>query len=476
MAFPVILVNFGTGSDTVASGAGPATALTGTVGISASDGLSIILDALTDLSGVATDGSHVIYFADSNAGSRNFAKITGTSGSGGATPTVTISDAVRASQTKSWAIGGKRATLDNANTRKLGENNSAAGDAMPGWTIQYEDAQTLNTSAFVLHRGGDTTSGYITIQGNSATSRPIVTQTANAACFELTVSVTNIKFKDLHCKNSNGTKTGAYGISTTGNSPSFITVNCILGDSTNKLQYGINAANAGTTAICIDTAVINCNSVGIFMSVNTTLHSINSRVQNCTGNGIQADQGGVPSLYLDNMLITGNGGRGILLGPNTTLYRLVDSTIHGNTQSGLELSGGNGVHNELMSIHDNNFTGNGGYGVNWSGTPKAYALIDSNNYGTGATANTSGARSNFITGDNDLAVDPQYTDASNGDFSVGTNLKAKGHPVGGSIPVGAGGSTYSYMDIGVAQRQESGGGGTTIIVPAINITRYLEEG
>lgn len=59
---------------------------------------------------------------------------------------------------------------------------------------------------------------------------------------------------------------------------------------------------------------------------------------------------------------------------------------------------------------------------------------------------------NIIKGDNDLALDPQFTDAGGGDYSIGTNLKAKGFPSG--FPGLS--TTTSYFDIGAVQRQESG--------------------
>lgn len=61
-----------------------------------------------------------------------------------------------------------------------------------------------------------------------------------------------------------------------------------------------------------------------------------------------------------------------------------------------------------------------------------------------------------ILGDNIYELDPQFTDAANGDFSIGPNLKGLGFP--GAFP---GISTTGYMDIGAVQREEpeSSGGG-----------------
>ena len=77
MALPTILVNSATGSDTAASGAGPATAVSGsgaTVLTQATSRCAFIGDSV-NLSGVSGDGSHVLFINDSTAGARNFAAI-----------------------------------------------------------------------------------------------------------------------------------------------------------------------------------------------------------------------------------------------------------------------------------------------------------------------------------------------------------------------------------------------------------------
>ena len=62
---------------------------------------------------------------------------------------------------------------------------------------------------------------------------------------------------------------------------------------------------------------------------------------------------------------------------------------------------------------------------------------------------------NVSTGTNSLFVDPGFTDAPNGDFSIGENLKEKAFP--GTFP---GGLTTGHLDMGAVQREETGGGGS----------------
>lgn len=77
-------------------------------------------------------------------------------------------------------------------------------------------------------------------------------------------------------------------------------------------------------------------------------------------------------------------------------------------------------------------------------------LYDYNNYNNNTTDT-----SNVTKGPNATAVDPEFTDAAGGDFSVGTNVKATAFP--GAFN---GSSTTGYLDQGAVQRQEPAGGGT----------------
>lgn len=68
--------------------------------------------------------------------------------------------------------------------------------------------------------------------------------------------------------------------------------------------------------------------------------------------------------------------------------------------------------------------------------------------------NNTTPRTNWPTGANDQAIDPSFTDSPNGNFAIGSALKALGFP--GAF---AGGLSTGYLDQGAVQRQESGGAG-----------------
>ena len=63
--------------------------------------------------------------------------------------------------------------------------------------------------------------------------------------------------------------------------------------------------------------------------------------------------------------------------------------------------------------------------------------------------NTTNRNANVPVGANDIALDPGFVDAPNGDFRVGANMKAVAFP--GAFP---GGLSTSYLDIGAVQRIE----------------------
>ncbi len=194
MAFPVILIDSATGSDTAASGAGPGTALTGSAGVTSASGLVVTLDGSPDLSGVAVDGSHVIYFADATAGNRNFGKITATANSGTPTAQVTVADAFGVNLTKAWAIGGRRAKLGSATTTKLLDNNSAAGDAMPGWVVEFQSGHIETSGRVIMRRAGDTTSGPIILRGAAGGIRPIYTCNSDAEAILMLANYQQVRF------------------------------------------------------------------------------------------------------------------------------------------------------------------------------------------------------------------------------------------------------------------------------------------
>lgn len=460
MSFPTILVDSASGSDSLASGAGPATALTGSAASTDATGLVATLDGSPSLAGVLTDGSHCLYLADATAGGRNFGKITAKDDTA---KTVTVSDAFGLSLTgKAWAIGGKRASIGSTASRKLVENNSLAGDAMPGWAVEMASghAETI-ASIITTRRAGDVTDGPITIRGvAAAATMPVLTASNNAALFAGVNNISGWVFEGFEARNSNATKTASIAFSvasgTAGTGLSIRISGVRIVHATNLFWKGV--VTFGMSVLVDSCEIAHCASHAVSGAGATRVY--NCALRDNVGDGIQQTSSNVSvedSLVVRNAvgvnLTTASGGN-----------HVVRSTIHGNASSGIIFSSAAAG---LVSarVQNNNITGNGAYGLNLSGSPTAgllaaaAILIRNNNFGTGATANTSGAAAGITLDASNLQVDPGYTDGTSAtnNFAVGANVKALGHPTAniGGMTTG----TRSYVDIGAAQRQEPGGAG-----------------
>ncbi len=460
MAFPVILVDSASGSDTAASGAGPSTALSGTTNASTDGtGLIVTLPAGTDTSGVSTTGSDVIFLNDTTAGARNFGKITGKAGSGGATPTVTVSDAFGLSlSSKSWAIGGKRASIGSTTSIKLFSNNLAAGDAMPGWVVEMQSGHTETLSAtYNVRRAGDTTSGSITLRGASgAATMPILTFSNNGGMISVAGSLTAIMIRDFELRNTNATKTASIGVTSTTSSCVFV-MGMRITHATDKCFRGLSINN-GTGLRIEGNEIANCASHGILGTTGNGSIAANV-IRDNGGAGVSFSSG---DFVVSDNVIARNAGAGVDV-TSTTAVRIRANVIHGNTGAGISLfSASIGT-----VIENNQITGStGSVGVVIPGGTGAEYLIAqascrNNNFGTGATANASGNITGGYTLDaTNLNVDPGYVDPTNNNFYPGTAVKALGIP---TIPIGnLAAGVRSYVDIGAYQRQEPAGGSTVV--------------
>ena len=463
MAFPVILFNSSTGSDTAASGAGPGTALTGSAASTDGTGLIVTLDGSPDLSGVATDGSHVIFINDSTAGKRNFGKITAVDNGA---KTVTVSDAFGLSISgKTWAIGGKRLTIASTTSYKLTRNNSTNGDAMPGWILRMESGYTETLTAnYILTRVGNTTDGPIILEGDSAAAtRPVLTFSNNGTA--ITSGELHI-VRNFNLLNSNATKTASVGILTSGNT---IIENMIIGDSVSTASSGKNfyrGISFGAQPVIYKCIIRHCSNIGV-LSTYYGGSLIDCYIHHNLSHGYNWSSYGGAQHRIFNCIFAYNGGDGIAFPTNQgNVYgfnytHILDCTIHGNTSAGIRCDG-NTSNFWSFWAKNCNITANGSYGISCNGASvttgflKGLLLRISNcNFGTGATANTSGdTTSNANDSEikqNCVNVDPQYTNASGDDFRVGTNVKALGDPL---LTFGGG---RSYVDIGALQRLEAGG-------------------
>jgi hypothetical protein len=451
VAEPIIKFNNATGSDTAASGAGPGTAVTGTAAAhtNGSASTTITLTNSPDLSGVPTDGSAAIWLKTGSG--RQFSKITAVD-NGAKTVTVGDSFNIASGSAVDYAIGGKRKTIDNADSRTL----FGATGAKSGWVIEIEDDQSL-TSALSVAFG----TGPVTVRGTGGT-RPTITQTANAANFTLSGSGTLVVIEFLRFINTNGTKSSAHGLFKNSTIDGFRVRDCVFGSTVtgDRLQIGINETSGDDFNQVYDCHVLNCVSNGIVASRRGTIFGC--LIENCGGEGF-VQSGNVQNVpVLISCIIRGNGGHGLSINTNGSSQKdpllIFGCTIHGNTNSGIIFTNAN---KPRANVYNNNITGNGGWGI--TGVVADSLFEDYNNFGTGSTANTSGEINGVTKGANSTAVDPQYADPANGNMAVGANLRAQGFPDKDRTIGANAGATRTYVDIGAAQRQEVQGGGPLVI-------------
>ena len=454
MALPVILVSSGSGSDTAASGAGPNNALSGSAGVTSADGLTVVLDGSPDLSGVATDGSHVLFMSDTTAGARNFSKITGTANSGTPTAQVTVANAFQALNTDAWAIGGERASLGSTTSAKLVENNSGNGDAMPGWAMEFQSAHAETLAAtLTLRRAGNATDGAIVIRGkDGAATKPIITFSNNGNAFTLNANYQAVD--NFEMQNTNGTKTASIAI----NIANYVVYTSVkrmkCSDSTNKFWKFLKCYD--TKGVIDSNYVKNCahNGMELGSEGNLVVTIANNVIKSCGNIGIEFTYTNKIMVTLENNIVAGCTGRGVDVGNTTSTgggLTIRHNTFVSNGGDGLRISTSSNLY--AVVVDSNISASNTGYGINWN---VAAALMSSLRHlmrNNGLYSNSSGGTNNGASV-SEVTTDPTFTNVGSDDYSIGTNYKSLGYPIGGTLYLGVHSATYNYVDPGAAQRKE----------------------
>jgi hypothetical protein len=450
MAFPTITFNSSTGSDTAASGSG-GTALTaggndGASSTASSATVDLSADA-PDLSGVATDGSAVLW-VDSSSG-RQFSAISSVNNT---LKTVTCADTFANTESgRNWGIGGKRATLDNADSRTLFGSQGGTTGAKPGWTIVTETDQALTSTLNCTLSTALSTDGMPVIKSDG--TRRTINISINDEIFGFGAAIP-IKFENLKFTNSNGTKTSAYLANYSNNATPWFH-DCVIGDATNQLlgtHVRVAAECLFKFTLC---EICHCTGSGVPANQGGT-EMYFSRVHHNGGGGISTSSSGGLLTLIGN-LITDNTGDGIKLTTAALPLRTVlYNTIDGNSGDGIDLSASTAANNLLCLF--NNITNNGNFGIRGTtGSDTQKLLADFNNVWN----NTSGNYTSFTAGASDKSVDPGYVDAANEDYRITeSTLKSLQFPASGYIGINS--LTNSFGDIGASQSLITSSGGATV--------------
>jgi hypothetical protein len=455
MALPVILFNATSGSDTAASGAGPATALTNTD--ASTDGTGLVVTVPNaDLSGVAVDGSHVIWVK--TVSGRQYGKITAKASSGTAGANVTVATAFATGLTgRTYGIGGKRKTLDHADSRTL------FADAKPGWIARLEQAggaQVL-TATLSITANGDVTDGNIVLEGDSASARAVVT-TATSSTPLITLGSTGIgRWTFRNCTFSNTAGTRANGFRTTlANAQGVLFDNCVLDGFNVGIESDYLVNFAFPQLLLRETEIKNCVSHAIINAWTTVM--LGCHLHDNGGDGYNGASSIVAinpwHLTAIHCVFEGNN-RGVSMcsGDSDRGMVFVNCDFNGNTGDGLR--GDQATALNLVAVVNSIFWGNGGYGINFPNHPPMAQVNLCNAFGS----NTSGARNNFPAGTGGVTLTGNpWVDAAAGDYDLdnvaneGAACRSAGWP--GLFQTGGMGATQGYADIGASRHPDPVGG------------------
>jgi len=214
-----ILFNNVEGSDSAASGLGPATAVTGTFDVTS--GSNTLSNGVTSSGNIFDIAVGDLIYVDTSSG-RKFSIIQGINLTLGEFYTDDNWDVTETG--RNWAVGGKRATLENS--QSLWEN----GNHIPRSTLELETDQTLST--YVLSYIGI---GH-TIRSSVKGLKRVITIGGSFFARGGTW-----RCEDIHFKSTSG---GKLGQADTGvQDSSFVLYDCIVGDPTNPLSTIMGAAS-----------------------------------------------------------------------------------------------------------------------------------------------------------------------------------------------------------------------------------------
>lgn len=321
--------------------------------------------------------------------------------------TVTIEDSVSLSTGKSWAIGGKRLTLQ-ADTSRLD-----IVDAKAGWTLELTTGTDFDVDYKTTIPAGDATNGGVTIQGSEGLSpKPRLVSSVADSTF---IGASGSTFRRLRYTNDNQVYRmlcyAAYGC----------------------LAYfeDIEADSPIATAVG-DVVALNCHCTGR-ASQTTSFFGISNtgslRINNCSFTNLYgpaidyAKQNTNSVLQVNGCLFEGRGSVvAITITRDITHVEICNNTFY-DCVDGIDYYAGTWRADHISTIKNNIFSECSGYGIAVSGSAPIHwrnILIRNNRY---YNCTSGFAEGGTLYGNVELTGDP-FTDAANGDFSLNGTASA----------------------------------------------------
>ena len=400
MTVATIIYDATGGSDTAASGSGPATAITGA---SATNGAGNVVNL--DGAPLLSFASNSVLWVNSAAGNRHLSRITAVND---IAKTVTTEDLLTLGAGVSWAVGGKRKTLEADTTRR------DFLDGKAGWTYSLEAGTYTLTGAPVLPAVGDTTSGELAIVAASGAA-PVISWTGDHAGLTV-VSGTHLRLAGLTLSNTTSVDLNTIGVRLASG-----TIYVEIADCTIR-----TAGNCINSTVTVIGSIRGCDlksthGEGIDLDGASSVSILNNSIHECglvravagEGVGIKLDLStGTCGCVVIGNIIRDNYASGITLKSSSPLVMaaVLNNVIHDNGADGIYLTGALAATYRAMLVN-NLITNNGGYGINVNSTSGGDMAVWNDNNGFRGNANgevlnvTKGAAS--LT----LAADPYYDEA-----------------------------------------------------------------
>ena len=392
-----ILFNNSTGSDTQSSGLGPSTALYGT-GASTTAASAVVTGI--DTTGVSAGD---LLWVQSSSG-RQFSIIASVDSS----TQVTCDDVfANTESSRTWAIGGKRATFDGT--------VQIFTDWYGGWIVETETDQTVAIDLRANFVGG-TANNNVEIRCNNKT----ITQTLNNFWTAIFAVPQHCAIKDAVLTTS--LASGGLLLATLGNGSGGRLVENVHIDAT---------LGGGGLTYCAymsrDALFRNCSFKNAYYGMYAVWFN---EFNNCLFDSNTNDGAYVTHhAGFINCVFSNNGNHGLNALTTTRYYSVISCITHNNGGDGFKILG---IIDQLAQFINNIASENTGYGYNFP-TAQSNLVIECVDYN-----NTSGRiTGNYIDIDGiTLTADP-FVDAANGDFNLnatnggGGTLRSTNYTLGG---------------------------------------------
>jgi len=369
-----------------------------------------------------------------------------------------------------WAIGGRRRTIAETNTKRL------FTEAKPGWTIRLINNGVAYTGGVSMVAAGKydniAPEGSILVEGRNGTStgRVEISTDTDATPFEVSSTSGRLVFKKI--KFRHGSTGSKHAFNTLAFKGGLIFDDCEFQNAVANANYhGFNCADIDATLTGLMIQFRRCyfhDCYGYGAQIGTAVSKLNYVAQ-FIGCYFKNNNAGQVRLYsIRNALLLWNilykGGKSIVLaGADCGGATILQNTIDGGGISSYGVEIAATISQNGLLIRNNIICRHTQYGIYCTGDQEdGFAEIDYNCMPTDVTwKNTQGSYSPYFStagrepvGEHDVTASPALSDPDNDDFMPLTlDLDGKAYPTS-DMYIGMVSATRTTLRIGAVQAQK----------------------